>query len=188
MKRLISAILAFCVLAAVSYAQKYGYTDRFKDNWYISGGLGVNALNQDVGVFDSPARFGLDITAGKWFSPMFGARAGWQGTGIATQNLSLGYNYLHGDILWDILGTAEGAAPDRFWRLAPYVNMGLVLCTSDGSLFSKGFGAGPGLLNTFRIARGLDAYIDLRTTRFTERLVGSASGAAMMFSALAGLQ
>ena len=188
MKRLISAILAFCVLAAVSYAQKYGYTDRFKDNWYISGGLGVNALNQDVGVFDSPARFGLDITAGKWFSPMFGARAGWQGTGIATQNLSLGYNYLHGDILWDILGTAEGAAPDRFWRLAPYVNMGLVLCTSDGSLFSKGFGAGPGLLNTFRIARGLDAYIDLRTTMFTERLVGSASGAAMMFSALAGLQ
>ena len=93
MKRLISAILAFCVLAAVSDAQKYGYTDRFKDNWYISAGLGVNALNQDVGVFDSPARFGLDITAGKWFSPMFGARAGWQGTGIATQNLSLGYNY-----------------------------------------------------------------------------------------------
>ena len=188
MKRIISAVLAFFFVAGIAGAQKYGYTDRFKDNWYVSGSLGVNVLSQNVGEIDSPARFGLDFSVGKWFSPMFGARAGWQGIGIATSRKSFGYNYVHGDILWDIMGTADGRNPERIWTLAPYVNMGMVLNTNDGNLYSKGFGAGPGLLNSFRIGRRLDAFIDLRSTIFSERLVGSSAGTAMMLSALAGLQ
>lgn len=188
MKRLFSIALAFFALSGISQAQKYGYTDRFRDNWYVSGSVGVNVLSRNVGEIDSPARFGLDIAVGKWFSPMFGARAGWQGIGIATQDKSLGYNYLHGDILWDIMGTAENWNSRRIWTLAPYVNMGMIVNTNAGHLYSKGFGSGLGILNSFRIGSRLDAFIDLRSTIFSERLTGSKAGSAMMLSALAGLQ
>ncbi|MGM9742293.1 MAG: DUF3575 domain-containing protein [Candidatus Cryptobacteroides sp.] len=186
-KSLIIAAAAF-LSSVMAGAQQYGYSDRFKDNWYVSGAVGVNALNQNVGSFDSYARLGLDFTLGKWFSPMFGARGGWQGLKMSSVDNTYWYNYLHGDILWDIFGTAEGYDPDRLWTLAPYVNMGLVLNTQSGSLASKGFGAGVGLLNSFRLTDRVSAYLDIRTTMMNERSIGSPRGHILMVSGLAGLQ
>lgn len=188
MRRTIILALATCLTAFTAGAQKYGYTDRFKENWFISGAVGVNALNQDVGRFDSPAGLGLDFTLGKWFSPMFGARGGWQGLDISTSSADMRYHYLHGDILWDIFGTMYGADRAGVWTLAPYANMGLVLNTLSGDLYSKGFGAGVGLLNSFRLTDRLSAYLDIRTTMMNERAVGSPNGHILMVSGLAGLQ
>ena len=182
---------AMLLSAPAVYAQtaNYGYENRFRDNWFVAGAAGVNALNVKVGSFDSPATFALDVNFGKWFSPMFGARVGWQGLNIRTQEAAYGYNYVHGDLLWDLIGTFDHYRQGRIYTLAPYVNVGMVLNTySDSKLSTRGFGAGVGLVNSFRITPYMSAYLDLRATMLSERAVRHPAGKALMTSAMAGLQ
>ena len=58
-------IFVFLLLfwTAFLYGQKYdyGYENAFRDNWFVSGAVGVNALNVGVGHFDSPATAALDF-------------------------------------------------------------------------------------------------------------------------------
>lgn len=181
----------FMLSAATGFAQtaNYGYENRFRDNWFVSGAVGVNALNVKVGSFDSPATLGLDACFGKWFSPMFGARVGWQGLNIRTQEASYGYNYVHGDLLWDFVNTFDHYKQGRIYTMAPYVTVGMVLNTREGAeLATRGFGAGVGLINSFRINSYMSAYLDLRGTLLSERSVGHKAGKALMTSALAGVQ
>lgn len=187
-KKILAAIIFMSCSIAAS-AQKYGYAeDRFRDNWFVSGGVGVNALSVNICNFDSPAGFALDFNAGKWFSPMFGARAGWQGLNFGAKDSRFGYNFIHGDILWDFINTVDRWNDNRIWTLAPYATMGIVLNSKNGRLFSKGFGAGVGLFNSFRVAPRLDLYLDLRAVVQSERAIGAMHGKIAMFSALAGVQ
>lgn len=181
---------AFVCSAASVSAQNadYGYENRFRDNWFVSGAAGVNALQKNIGHFDSPATLGLDFNFGKWFTPMFGARVGWQGLNVKTPDSAYGYNYVHGDLMWDWVNTFGEYRNDRIWTFAPYVHVGMVLNTSDGSLATKGFGAGVGLQNGFRVTSFMSLYLDLRATMLNERSVGSTGGKAAMATALAGIQ
>lgn len=190
-KYYILVFAAVMLFSTAAYAQKanYGYENRFRDNWFVGGAIGVNALNVKVGSFDSPASLGLDAHFGKWFTPMFGARVGWQGLDIKTKEASFGYNYVHGDLLWDFMNTFDSYRPGRIYTLAPYVNVGAILNTGAKSkLASKGFGAGLGLVNSFRITPYMSTYLDLRATLMSERSVGHRAGKALMTSAMAGLQ
>ena len=185
-------IFVFLLLfwTAFLYGQKYdyGYENAFRDNWFVSGAVGVNALNVGVGHFDSPATAALDFNFGKWFNPMFGARVGWQGVQIATSERTFGYNYVHGDLLWDVVSTFGGYKQDRLWTMMPYVNVGMYLNTSRSRLASKGFGAGVGLQNNFRLNHFLSVYLDLRATMMSERAVLHSAGKVLMTSAMAGVQ
>lgn len=180
-------LLVLCAINAS--AQKYGYADdRFRDNWFIYGAAGVNTPNVNIGHFDSPAGFALDFNAGKWFSPMFGARVGWQGVNFGADKNRFGYNYVHGDIMWDFINTVSGLEDKRIWTLAPYASMGVILNTLDKNLYSKGFGAGLGLYNGFKVAPKVELYVDLRGVFQNERSIGHAAGRMAMFSALFGVQ
>ena len=59
---------------------------------------------------------------------------------------------------------------------------------SDSKLSTKSFGAGVGLVNSFRITPYMSAYLDLRATMLSERAVRHPAGKALMTSAMAGLQ
>ena len=50
----------------------------FWDNWFFSFGLGINGLT-GLHRWDSRPALAMEASAGKWFSPQFGGRFGWQG-------------------------------------------------------------------------------------------------------------
>ena len=54
---------AMLLSAPAVYAQtaNYGYENRFRDNWFVAGAAGVNALNVMVVIFFSFATFALDV-------------------------------------------------------------------------------------------------------------------------------
>lgn len=186
--RYISSLLMLWTAALYGQKFDYGYENAFRDNWFVSGAVGVNALNVRVGHFDSPATAALDVNFGKMFTPLFGARVGWQGVQMASPQQTFGYNYVHGDLLWNIVSTFDGYKRDRLWNMYPYVNVGMVFSTSHGRIASRNFGAGVGLQNNFRVNSYLSVYLDLRATMLSERAVLHPAGKALMTSAMAGVQ
>ena len=63
-------------------------TNAFGDNWFINANIGLN-ISMDggfanltrVGALNYGAGLTVDLAAGKWFTPCFGARLGWAGWG-----------------------------------------------------------------------------------------------------------
>lgn len=157
----------------------------FLSNWFVAAGAGQNWAYQSVGTGMLPA-FALDLTVGKWFSPDFGFRIGWQGTNIAqfgkrplpnvhsyfeenknSYKEKSVYNYLHADLLWNASQTLEGFRQDRFWNFIPYIQGGLISVSGDAGnkgTIKRTYGAGVGLINTFRINDRINLFFDIRGT------------------------
>ena len=167
------------------------------DNWFVSTGAGVNVLDRVA-----PA---AEVLVGKWFSPQFGARLGYQGLRFARNGNApfggvysdgeghekFGFAYVHGDFLWDFLGTV---APSRkgIYSLIPYAHMGLLteykVRQRESGIFEREYAAGAGLLNTFALNGSVDAYIDLRAMLLRGAGAGDkGAGTTVAGAALAGL-
>ncbi|MBE6233322.1 MAG: hypothetical protein E7118_02450 [Bacteroidales bacterium] len=133
---------------------KYGpyLTNGLWDNWFVDLGAGVN-LGYDNA--DWKAGFALNLNAGKWFDPCFGARVGYNGiTGMDGM-----FGYFHLDGLWNISNTIDGYKEDRFWSFVPYIHAGLLY---DNPVACLEWGAGAGLLNLVRLSDLLDLTLDVR--------------------------
>ena len=143
-------------------------SNKFWDNWFIGVGAGVNAtvgsnMNFNIG------GLAVDVNAGKWLTPTFGLRAGYRGiqNGIDLKN---GYrtaikdgewnqHFFHVDAMWNMFESIDGYKETRFYNLIPYAQFGLLHLT--GNTKNNEFGAGAGLLNTFRLGERVDLFVDL---------------------------
>lgn len=122
----------------------------FIDHTFVMLNAGVNhAFGKYAG-----NSLGYGIEAGRWFSPFFGGRIGyWAGDAGNT----LKQKYFHMDLLLDILGMS-GVKSKRVYTVAPYLHCGIAF--KGGVDNSNPVKVGGGILQTFRIYKGLDAIID----------------------------
>ena len=144
------------------------------DNIFIGVAGGVNTVWEkgqgigDIGV-------ATDFNIGKWFTPAVGIRAGWHGLSNnakrdATEIHAAGYNYFHGDFLWNISNSISGYKETRFWDFVPYVTTGILYVGENhedgvkpalGSKANLEYAAGVGLLNVLRLSNRVDLTLDI---------------------------
>ena len=134
------------------------------DNTFIAVGAGVNSvIEKGYGL----GKFGLatDLNIGKWFTPTVGARAGWHGLQNTSKSGELNkaaFNYIHGDLLWNLTNAIGGYKETRVWNFIPYVDAGLLLIKHHGlKVNDQELGAGVGILNSFRIGDRVNLNLDL---------------------------
>lgn len=158
-------------------------TNRFGDNWFVSGGIGMQMY---AGDHDNKVDFGqrltpaLDIAVGKWFTPGIGVRLsynGLQAKGAARSadawyvkngTYSNGYykqkwnmaNF-HGDVMFNFSNILCGYNEERLYSFIPYVGTGLAVSWSHPREKNLGFNAG--LINRFRLSSALDLNVEVRT-------------------------
>ena len=152
-------------------------TNRFGDNIWIGVAGGINVFENsftDVGGVN-PA---LDINVGKWLTPSFGIRVGYQGLTASSWSSqqypyykktgddgrfknSFGHAYIHGDMLWNISNAFSGYKETRTWNFVPFFSAGLARSFSNGHANNE-FALGVGLLNNIRISDLIDLTLEVR--------------------------
>ena len=178
-------------------------TNRFGDNWFIGAGGGINVfLNEG---YDAKIAPSVDAFVGKWITPTFGLRAGYQGlnsqvwsdnpsvfgyTRDADQGQYLqkfGYMYIHGDVLWNMSNAIGGYKETRFWDLIPYMHAGYYRAygVDDVDYADNELAVGAGLLHNLQLSERLDLVIDMRATVVNGR-AHMGSGAAVIPTVTAG--
>jgi len=151
-------------------------TNKAFDNTYIELGAGINSVMPSLRQPNGWGGLGLGtaINFGKWWTPAVGMRLGWHGLwnnskvnftnpDIAAGN-NFGFNYFHGDLMWNISNSIGGYKETRFWDFIPYVTMG-ALNLSEQIFSIKGnweYAAGVGLINNLRLSDRIDLNIDLQ--------------------------
>lgn len=143
-------------------------SNKFWDNWFIGAGAGVNAtvgsnMNFNIG------GLAVDVNVGKWLTPTFGLRAGYRGiqNGIdlknglrtAIKDGEWNQHFFHVDAMWNMFESIDGYKETRFYNLIPYAQFGLLKLT--GNTKDTEYGAGAGLLNTFRLGERVDLFVDV---------------------------
>lgn len=122
----------------------------FIDHTFVMANGGVNHA---FGRYKANS-VGYGVEAGRWFSPYFGGRIGYWG-GDAGKILK--QRYFHMDLLFDVLGMS-GVRSQRVYTIAPYLHCGIGC--NGGEDNSNPVKVGGGILQSFRIYKGLDAIID----------------------------
>lgn len=199
MKKIFSFVAVFFAVTALTSLNLYAAKDskpkekapfhlgKFQDNWMVSAGAGVNVI-LDNGSFGVP-QVAVTASFGKWLTPHWGLRAGYQGfSNQATDTANgwfagsdkFGFHYIHGDVLFNILGVN----PKRIVSPFVYVHAGNITTVWNG--VSNGeLGAGLGLMLNVKIVGGLEASVDLRVTGAREETWRNA-GTIILFPALTG--
>ena len=137
-------------------------TNRFGDNWFVGVGAGVNSwLGKGV---DGKAGVATDIYVGKWFTPSVGARVGWAGLknkvvandGFTACDGTFNCNTIHAELLWNLSNAFSGYKETRTWNVIAYPSFAYMRARSNSE-----FGAGLGLLNSFRVSNRVNINLDL---------------------------
>ena len=152
----------------------------FWDNWYLEAGMDMSLQNpygSDFStVFPNGKTFGIDVAAGKWFTPFFGLRGklNWENgirlleNGHANwlapfykpgENMDKGgYVALYGDLQFNLHHLFGRFDADRRWTAILYPRAGAVYnCgAGDGSPV-----LGAGIQNVFRLSDRWNLYLDL---------------------------
>jgi len=190
-------------------------TNRFRDNWFISAGGGVNMY---FGEADRSVKFGkrmapaLDIAIGKWFTPSIGARieySGLQAKGgspysnapFAVGKIMLGkdyyapkkfkYTFAHADVLWNLSTAIGGYKPSRRWEFIPFAGFGPAWAqsTTGAKKTIHEMGLTGGLINKIRLGKALDLNLEGRGMLVKQTFDGVTGGkkGEGMLSVTAGL-
>ena len=181
-------------------------TNKAFDNIWIGVGAGINSVAPSARTPKTWGNIGLatDINVGKWFTPAIGLRAGWHGfwnntkLGLTAQGVkagqSFGFNYIHGDVMWNMINSFAGYKETRFWNIAPYATMGVLDVSNNRNPFAKGaknnleYAAGAGLYNTFRLSNRVNITLDLMALVGRAAAYTNNAGRLIIFpSATAGL-
>lgn len=180
-------------------------TNAFGDNWFINANIGLN-ISMDggfanltrVGALNYGAGLTVDLAAGKWFTPCFGARLGWAGwgTGNVGGNSKFGgfpgvwgFNYVHADVLWNISHQFAGYKELRRANVVPYFTSGMVFGRKLGTndRVRMGLGIGAGVMVQIRCSDLISFVPDVRFIGFNGE-IADVKGIAGQFSATVGVQ
>lgn len=184
-----AAALAMLFGVQAASAQQY----EIKNNgWMLSGAAGFNSTYDGA-----PHGYGtaVDLGIGKWLSPAFGLRAGWNGlySGLDEGKIhnQKTFQFIHGDLLWDLTTSFWGFRPERTISLIPYANVGyLNLGKRDvkvqddiygADIAYKGAAVGGGIMLPVRLASWLSILPEFRVmTPVMGDGKGKLSGAALV--------
>lgn len=135
-------------------------TNRFRDNWFISAGGGVNIYYGEADRYVKMSKRmapALDVALGKWFTPSIGARLEYSGlsakggspyisapfvVGTATvgkKNATyypkkFRYMFIHADFLWNASTAFGGYKAYRRWEFIPFAGFGPAWAKSSGKM------------------------------------------------------
>ncbi len=201
MKKTFLSLLAVCMVGSMAFAQTYKgeqyLVNKFKDNWFISVGAGVQTWNRiDKGNakynFKNKVNGEVEIGFGKYFTPVFGVRAQFQGgyyvkgyntligpntTGETVyadkgSEFAFKYGFVHVDGLAN-LSNWIGGYKDRVYNATAAVGFGYARSQSRGNDNKNNeFAASLGLINSFRLCKGLDFNIELKSMIVNQRFAG----------------
>jgi len=174
--------LAFLWPKNTEHAGPYIYNG-ILDNWFIGGSLGAATLTNSVD--DNKWNTNFDAYVGKWFSPSFGMRLGYQGSEVKYAETSK-YGYIHGDLMWNMLNTVLDYKENRTWEVIPYLHGGVLSTEDNGS--RNNFATGAGLVNSIALNDRLRFNVDVRSTFAKGRITNSNNGEnAIALAAMGGL-
>ena len=206
MKKILIA-LAFASLSSVAFAQnksvetpsKYTVaTNSFFSNWYVQGSFDMSLMNPygakdwAKNVFHQGKTFGVNIAAGKWFTPGIGLRfkANWENgiidphtcdchdfwgpfTVKASQEGRVNYSAepvdwagLFGDVTFNLSNLFCGYNENRVWNLIAYPRAGVVR-VFDYNSYSPALGVG--IENTWKITKRFGIFMDFTYTMTTRQ-------------------
>ena len=181
MKKVIFCISAFMMFltAGAQENKKFRHanfeTNRFIDNWEVSVGVGGQSfyrlhetpdLDLNAG---NKISFGFNVAAGKWFTPIFGARVQYQGISMTNAVLETGaennwnYHYIHADALINLTNWICGYKSDRFYNAVLIGGAGYGFSSSENMEgVNNEMVMTAGLQNRFRLCKSWDANLELK--------------------------
>lgn len=176
---IVSIMLAGLALTATAQTKEKYYSEKFKDNIFVSAGVGAQACmnpdNFDYGIGNAITPL-IHVSVGKLFDPIWGIRgqvAGLWSTLYTERGLQEGnylkiknkkYFTLRADAMFNLTNSICGYNPERLFSLSVFAGPGLT--------FSKTYGkqdkvnalvnGSVGLMGQFNINKYLDINIEAR--------------------------
>lgn len=182
-------------------------TNGFWDNWEVSLGVGAATENigNDIGSSDHGSfwhRIGWEanVSATKWFHPVFGARLqlqggefkDWETPTLRTSDdpLKPSFIFLHTDFMVNLSNWIGGYREDRVYYAVPFVGFGFQ--SEDFTRSNRRndeFAFTAGLLNKFRVCKCLDINLELKWWYYseTDHALSRGGKSICAYSATAGL-
>jgi len=194
MKKTIFVFSLALASLTLSAQQNAGYTDkqsgyetnRFWNNWFLNVGGGPAFYwageHNEIDAFAKHITWGATLSAGKWFTPLWGGRLTVQGgkyhtfsrNGVTLLDeapkhkvASDGYLSIHADGLFNFSNWVAGYKADRVYNLIPYIGVGIGANEwpwQDGADLdhcNRSFVPVVGLLNSFRLGKRVDFTVDI---------------------------
>lgn len=134
--------------------------NKFKDNWFAGAGPAYQFFSGEPasGSLMDHSSMGFQIHGGKWMTPDFAFRFGFQGMSFVDyKQEKQTYISLHYDMMVNIQNLFMGYSENRMWNISPYVGPAFLM-SSDDVLTHYGFGFLAGLHNTFNM-NGIIPYV-----------------------------
>ncbi len=185
----------------VQHPHKSVMTNSFWSNWYIQTGLDMSLQNPygyDFSkVFPKGKTFGLNVAAGKWFSPEVSLRlrVNWENGCPLLKNPDLewvapagrnginmdkgGYLAIYGDVPLNMHNIFLGYKDGRKWNIIAFPRAGIINNLAIGNnspMVGVGFGC------VYRLNEKLGFYADTAYQMTTSDFVGDVSGTGMTVS------
>ena len=176
---IVSIMLAGLALTATAQTKEKYYSEKFKDNIFISAGVGaqacVNPDNFDYG-FGHAITPLIHVSVGKLFNPIWGVRgqvAGlWstlytergqiKGTYAEVKNKK--YFTLRADAMYNLSNSVCGYNPERLFTLSVFAGPGLTFAKAYGEQdkLNALINGSVGLMGQFNVSKYLDINIEAR--------------------------
>nr|WP_320058194.1 OmpA family protein [uncultured Bacteroides sp.] len=183
MKSKIAILSLFLAGASTAMAQNEGakeryYSERFKDNIFISAGVGaqgnVNPDNFDYG-FGHAITPLISISVGKLINPIWGVRGQFAGmwstlyskynsAGTYEEIKNKKYVTLHADALLNLTNLFAGYKEDRLFTVSTFAGPGLTFAKAFGNQrkINALINGSVGLMGQFNVSKYLDINIEAR--------------------------
>ena len=182
-------------------------TNRLFDNVFIGAAGGVNFYQgENDHEIEWTKRLAPAVQGyiGKWVTPCVGIRIGYygikawghsvqatnpyngsaQGTGWK-QDMT--FNYIRGDLMWNISNAIGGYRADRFWDIAPYLGAGVMWNKIAAGKHDTELAVTAGIYNMFRLGKALDITLDINQTVVNQRFDADVRARRREFVASAAL-
>ena len=176
---ILSLLLAGTAVSAGAQTKEKYYSEKFKDNIFISAGVGaqacVNPDNFDYGIGNAITPL-IHVSVGKLFNPIWGVRgqvAGlWstlysergqvEGTYAEVKNKK--YFTLRADAMYNLSNSICGYNPDRLFTLSVFAGPGLTFAKTYGKQdkLNALINGSVGLMGQFNVNKYLDINIEAR--------------------------
>ncbi|MCD8264502.1 MAG: OmpA family protein [Tannerellaceae bacterium] len=204
--------LLFCnifTIAAQEFTPKVGYSsepgykttfkkNKFKDNWFISAGVGAGILfgdQNDKASFKDRLNTNPHLAVGKWVNPYFGMRAYFSGGvlhGFEGNNAEfMQHNKFvagHLDFMYDITNHLGTYNEKRVFRVIPWIGMGYAQRFKNQDISrTESPSLNTGILLAFRLCNRIDLNLEaqgyLLNEQFNRVDIGKLSDGIVQVSA-----
>ncbi len=136
-------------------------TNTFWNNWFVSVGGGAQLYfgDSDRSGVDGRIAPSFDVAVGKWFTPVVGARLGYNGFSAKSNPNAENFpvHHLHFDFMLNLNTLFTGYKEDRIWNIIPYAGIGAAFSDGENEPVING-----GILNTFSVSDRIDVNLDIR--------------------------